>query len=942
MLAHCVTVRDPFHPATRREVREIRGAGPIRALAPRTDRPFIILRNGEAILRADWDAPVRDGDLIAVVVLPQGGGGGSNPLRMILLLAVTMWAPYAGQWIAGQMGATLATGSLSLAAVNAVSVMVGTSLVNALIPPPKPPTPHQAAALAAPSPTYSLQAQGNMARIDGAIPEQFGRLMAYPDFAAQPYVEYAGNEQYLYQLLSLGRGEYSVEAIRIEDTPISSFAEISYEVVPPGGQVTLFPTNVVTSPEVSGQELPGMRAGTYSQSGTTVTVTLASHNISPGANVHLDFTTGTAVDGRFTVVSAPTADTFTVTAAGADTTSGNVNVTVYVGAFVANAAGTQANYIGVDYIMTRGLYHVTAGGDLETLTLTVDATYRAINDAGTPMGPWTALGAQTISDRTTTPQRVSYRYLLPAGRYEVSIRRTDIKQTDTAYGHDVAWAGLRAYLPDTASFGDVTLIAMRMRASNNLSMQAIRKINVIATRKLPTWNGTAWSGLTPTRSIAWALAYVCRQRLPDARVDLSGLLALDAAWSARGDEFNGRFDSAVNFWEALAKIAAAGRAKPYMQGGIIRFTRDETVALPEALFSMRNIVRGSLSIDYVMPTEDMADAVEVAYFDATTWAPQRVTAKLPGSAGTNPAKVDLFGVTGRDQAYREGLYQAASNLYRRRVIKFTTEMEGFVPSLGGLIAIQHDMPAWGQHAEAVAWDAETLTLTVSEVFSWGTGTHYVGLRKRDGSLVGPYAVTRGSDDTTVVLSSVPAITPYIGSGEERTHVVFGPGEAWRQPAKVLSVKPRGLYQVEIEAINEDPSVHTADVGVTAPPIVTSQLNTLYTAPVINGLSLRSSTSDPLKALLTWTPAPGAETYQIEMAQGTDPYAATVSWTRVGETSANNLAVTAIYGANTLIRVRGVGMTVGPWVPAYYGGTADYFWQPSSDPAWTPGTSLMWR
>ena len=65
-------MRDPFHPMRNREVRRLDCAGPIRAIAPQTDQPFIILRNGEAVLRADWDQPVEAGDLLAVVLLPQG------------------------------------------------------------------------------------------------------------------------------------------------------------------------------------------------------------------------------------------------------------------------------------------------------------------------------------------------------------------------------------------------------------------------------------------------------------------------------------------------------------------------------------------------------------------------------------------------------------------------------------------------------------------------------------------------------------------------------------------------------------------------------------------------------------------------------------------------------------------------------------------------------
>jgi hypothetical protein len=65
-------------------------------------------------------------------------------------------------------------------------------------------------------------------------------------------------------------------------------------------------------------------SGTYSQSGTTVTVTATAHGLITGNSVYLDFTTGTAVDGVYTV-TVTGANTFTVTQA-SRTTSGNVTL----------------------------------------------------------------------------------------------------------------------------------------------------------------------------------------------------------------------------------------------------------------------------------------------------------------------------------------------------------------------------------------------------------------------------------------------------------------------------------------------------------------------------------------------------------------------------------------------------------------------------------------
>ncbi len=940
MKASCVFVRDPFHPQ-KRETRVVGRRRRICSLAPRTAAPHVAILNGRPVLRAEWRRRLKDGDCLAFVVLPQGGDGGSNPMKIVLSIALTVIAPEIGLSIAsGVMGGTVAAttflaGTTITGAMIATAVVgiAGSMLLSAMFPPPRPPTPTQAASIASPSPTYNLQAQGNMARLDSAIPVQYGRMAAFPDFAAQPYAEYAGNEQYLFQLLCLGQGEFDIESIRIEDTAVSSWDEIDYEVVGPGESITMFPTNVVTSVEVSGQEAVGKVTGaTYSQSGTTtITVTKTAHGYVAGNKFWLDFTSGTATDGYYTVVTATT-DTFTVTASASATTSGNVDLYPVLGPFTANGSATVANTIGIDIILPRGLFYATDSGGLSEVSVTFIVEARLIDDAGAPAGSWTTLGSETITAATTTPQRRSYRYGVPGGRYEVALRRTDVKQTDTRYGHELSWGGLRAYLPETRDFGQVTLIAMRLRASNNLSLQASRKLNVVCTRKLPTWDPVAgWSSTaTATRSIAWAFADACRNtvyggRLDDARIDLQALYDLDAQWTARDDHFDARFDNVLTLWEALQKIAQAGRAKPYLQAGIVCIARDSAQTLPVALYSMRNIVRGSFRVDYLMPSDEMADSVEVAYFDADVWKPRRVTATLGTS--TRPAKIEAFGVTDRDHAYREGLYYAAANIYRRKIISFETELEGFIPAFGDLIAVQHDMPAWGQGGEVVAVDGPVLTLT--EPLVWVSGqTHYIGLRKRDGSVDGPIRCVKGSTDFEVRLLANPEETPYTGQQGERTHVAFGWGETWRQPARVLRVSPKGPSRVAIECVNEDESVHTADEGVTAPAVATSQLVTLYTAPVVLGLTARSSSDDVAKMLLSWQAAQGAEYYLIEQSNDGD------NWTRCGETSASNYAVTALYGSATLVRVAAVGLTRGPWVQINFQAYSDYMWN-------AVDTTLMW-
>ena len=854
MLATVSRSDNPLSLAPRESVERVTRTGmTLRDAAQEDDRPVIVSRNGDWILREHWCDEIRDGDVICVVHLPLGGGGGSNPIRMLLLIAVAAFAPYAAAamgFVQGTVAYSLATAGIGL---------LGSALVNMLIPPPKPPSYDVASGLAAPSPTYSLQAQGNSARLGMPIPVQYGRLSCYPDFAAQPYLEYIGGDQYLYQLLCVGAGHYEIHGIYIDDTPISSYEDVDHEVIQPGGTSKLYPHAVYTSTEISGVDL-------------------------------------TKDDSK--------------------------------GPYYATAAGIETTRISVDLVCPRGLYNLSDDGELTTRSVT--CKIYLIDSAGDSVSH-----IVTLEGATTTPLRETHSFDVAKGRYRVRVVRTSDEAGDTRAADTLVWAGLRAHAPDSTTYGDVTLVAVRMRASAQLSSKTTRMTRVVCTRKLPIYNKTTktWSSPQTTRSIAWAIADVARSqygaRLDDSKIDLDQLVKLDGIYTARGDHFDGRFDNSLTVWEALSRIAAVGRARPYIQGGVLSVARDGAETVPVAMFTPRNIQRGSLSIRYLMPSGGNGGIVDIEYHSKRTWRPDVVRCAIQNGSG-EPTKIQLFGCTERAQAHREGLYHAAANRYRRRVITFATEMEGFIPSLGDLIAISHDMPAWGQAYGVLSYDSSSRTLTLDGEPQWRDGkTHYVGLRRRDGSVDGPITVTKSSKKNQVVLSSAADFTPSTSGAMERTVSAFGWGTTWRQLARVTAIRPKTDITVEIEAINEDPSVHTADTGHTLPPEITSQLDTLYADLLIRGLIARSKPDDPSVMLVSWQPTPGADHYLIDMSADGE------KWTRTAETRATSFPVDALYLNQTILRVSAANSIAhGPWAILYYAQYSDYMWDAD------PGT-MMW-
>ena len=88
-----------------------------------------------------------------------------------------------------------------------------------------------------------------------------------------------------------------------------------------------------------------VKTGTYSQSGTTVTITISNHGLALGDVVTIDYTSGSAVDGSFAVVTTADDNTFTVTAAASATNSGNVSVTLSgAGKFICKSWSKQIPY----------------------------------------------------------------------------------------------------------------------------------------------------------------------------------------------------------------------------------------------------------------------------------------------------------------------------------------------------------------------------------------------------------------------------------------------------------------------------------------------------------------------------------------------------------------------------------------------------------------------
>lgn len=761
------------------DARDLRAVGEfltIFDLAPTHGRPVVCNINGEYIGRADWWQPVRRGDVVVFAEVAAGGNVG----RLIGMLVVAV----AAAWVPGALG--FVAGSLASAAVSAGVALGGALLVNALFP-VRPPQVSGGDPEAT-SPTYSVGLQGNRPRIGQAVPVRYGQEMCFPDLACPDYSSFAdnGRDQYYHSGLCIGLGEYNVLGIYIDDTPIQHFADAEVEIVGPG---------------MSSRTQP------------------------------------TGFDGVETFADQTLIDTAMVTSR--EVAGQDMLTATWVGPFVALPAGFEADRLYVDIVWPRGVGTLQDDGDIDSRTISWQVAAQQIDDAGTPVGDWAMLATESYTADTSLPQRRSYEYTVGAGRYRVRVRRITARSDNSRHLNDMQWAGLRARMTGQGVVRtDVTGIVVRIRASAQLTALTQRLIKVYVQRLLPVWDGDDWSEPEFTRNPAWALADIWRDStygrgLADERIDLDSLLDYAEVWADRQDRFDHSFDAQQTTDEAAQLVASAGRARTLLRrGAVYTVVRDEPQDTAVGVLMPRNIDQDSFILRYLLPTSETPDCVACTYRSGRVWAERTVYAQVhadtihvyAASAAGLPLRPDgvpapaliedvrLPGIIGEKQAMRQAAYLMARMLYRREEGSVQQDLDALLATMGSMVGIAHDVAEWGQSGDCVEWDADALTLTVTEPIVWTDGdTHYVRLQAHDGTLGGAIEATPGADDYEMVLAEAPAFTPSTSSPDrERTRYLFGALADVQRQAIIVSLRPSSEDTVETSFFIDDQRVHDAD------------------------------------------------------------------------------------------------------------------------------------
>lgn len=205
------------------------------AAIPGHDHRVGVLVDGRIVPPCEWPTTrLRAGELVQVRCAPRGDVG-----RMILTIAVIAWAgAFAGRlassWGWSSFGRAMLTGGLSA---------IGLLAVNAICPPPKTPLDNGAET----STAYSITGARNQLVPYGVVPIVLGTHRLVPPYAAQPYTELVGDDQFFRCLFTCGPGPLTISDLKIGTTAIDDFDDVTYEVRTGGSDdaaVTLFPSAV--------------------------------------------------------------------------------------------------------------------------------------------------------------------------------------------------------------------------------------------------------------------------------------------------------------------------------------------------------------------------------------------------------------------------------------------------------------------------------------------------------------------------------------------------------------------------------------------------------------------------------------------------------------------------------------------------------------------------
>lgn len=490
----------------------------------------------------------------------------------------------------------------------------------------------------------------------------------------------------------------------------------------------------------------------------------------------------------------------------------------YRGPFSCCPEGEKVTELEWSVFYANGLCGVGREGQIYEIPAYHTFEYRDADVAGA----WTviekvhsgsSLDAQGFTNRLTLPHamrpeaRIKKKYVDRGGRINDEAR------------DDATWYDLRGRMQSSpTNYPGLTVIAFDIRGGDRLSAQSESQVSVEATRILPIYSDGAWLPKAPTRDIVpWCLYQLKQRGYTDDDFDLPEWTVFHNTCVARGDVYDETLDSAITVKEMVNNALACGFAELVVFNGLLRPARDEKKPIFDAIqygpktqtYSPQNMTK-ALKISGSMPSINDYDGVDVEYYSTTTWAWETVECRWPGDAGTKIEKVKLVGVGDKTRAWRIGMRRRGHQLYRTDTYSWETELDGKNSGYLTFAAVADDLPKRCKSSILLSFSVTPsgTLLRSSEPLDFSAGgEHWIGVRRLDGTLSGPF--TAAPVDKYTARVAALDFTPVVDGPLEPPHILFGPRDKWAYPTLITSADPAN-GNVSMKGMPYDDRVYTYD------------------------------------------------------------------------------------------------------------------------------------
>ena len=424
-------------------------------------------------------------------------------------------------------------------------------------------------------------------------------------------------------------------------------------------------------------------------------------------------------------------------------------------------------------------------------------------------------------------------FALPwTGAFRVRARRTTPYDSSFqgAIVDEIKWTDLYAISRvDRTDFGNKTTVHTVMYATPRATSLRTRQLNCLAARRLPTFNGSTWSGAFDAtgRHVSGTISatsrasdiigamvtdrYIGNRPISDA--DMAQIYATQLqieAWRPDCGQFNYTFDSKdASLEDMIGTVAQAVFCTAFRQAGKIRLFFDRPQTQAQTLFSHRNKRPNAETFTRSFRNDSDYDGVELTYNDKLSTQSEQIRLPLDGSA-RHYKTVQAVGVTSFEQAWMQANRHYNQLLNQRIVVDTEVTQIGRLVAPGALVDVVDNTRFQSYDGNVIGED--DLVLKLSQPVEVDA-TSDIMLMRRDGS-VESIPVTAGVDKFHVVLARYPTqplVTQLTADGGEPTE--FSVASNDRRKAQTMLVKEvsrsDGEY-VKITAVNYSDAYYAAD------------------------------------------------------------------------------------------------------------------------------------